>query len=69
MGYRLIYFPIVSFWLLMFNFPGNFGISKIEIFNFSRTERVKLLKTIQVISTKTIFLNFFTETLTLSLNP
>ena len=41
MVYRLIDFPLVVLKLLMFEVCVIIGISKIEIFNFSGTERVK----------------------------
>ena len=48
---RLIDFAIVIFELLVFKVCGIIGISKIEFFNFSGTERVKQyqknLKTIE----------------------
>ena len=39
---RLTSFALVFLWLLMINVCGIIGISKIEFFNFSGTEKVKL---------------------------
>ena len=41
MAYRLIYFAFMFLELLMFKVCGIIGISEIEFFNFSDTERVK----------------------------
>ena len=40
---RLIDFAPVALWLLMVKFCGIIGISKIEFFNFSGTERVHVM--------------------------